>query len=158
MASATHIARTEGSEETRELGRALGELLAAGDVVALEGDLGAGKTVFAQGAALGLGFDGYVSSPTFVIVNEYAGRLPIYHVDLYRVSSEDELVDLGYREMFYGDGVALVEWADRVPGLLPDERIDIAMRITGETSREIEITGRGERLGGLVAGLGAKRD
>lgn len=158
MSTARHIARTGSPEETRRLGAALGALLAAGDVVALEGDLGAGKTVFTQGAAAGLGFDGYVSSPTFVIVNEYAGRVPIYHVDLYRVSSEDELLDLGYREMFYGDGVALVEWADRVPGLLPDERIDVAMRITGETSREIEILGRGERPRGLVAGLGTKSD
>ena len=100
---------TSSPDETLELGRLLGGWLAAGSVVALRGELGSGKTVLAQGLSLGLGFDGYVSSPSFVIVNEYDGRIPIYHIDLYRMDGPELLDSLGYRELFWSEGVALIE-------------------------------------------------
>jgi tRNA threonylcarbamoyladenosine biosynthesis protein TsaE len=133
------------SGESRELGRALGRLLKAGDLIALYGDLGSGKTVLAQGISTGLGYDGYVSSPSFVIVNEYAGRVPILHVDLYRIHNPAEIEDLGYRELFFGDGVAIIEWAERAQELLPDERLDIRISIDAPDRRTITLDAHGDR-------------
>jgi tRNA threonylcarbamoyladenosine biosynthesis protein TsaE len=124
---------TYAPEDTAELGRKLGGLLLAGDLICLIGELGAGKTSFAQGVARGLGVEGQVRSPSFTLIHEYYGRLPLYHLDLYRLNDPSELEDLGYEEYFYGDGVALVEWADRVrffspglkktyPGFCPENR------------------------------------
>lgn len=138
--------RTDSPEETRRFGRELGALLRPGDFVGLTGPLGSGKTVVIQGAAVGLGFDGYVTSPTFIIVNEYAGRVPIEHVDLYRITDARELMDIGYREFFFGDGVALVEWADRVPELLPDSRLDVEIGIAGEETREFNVSAHGDAV------------
>lgn len=109
-----------------------------------EGQLGSGKTVVIQGAAGGLGFEGYVTSPTFVIVNEYEGRLPILHVDLYRIVDSRELEDIGYREIFFCDGVALVEWADRAPELLPPDRLRVRIAIEGEDARAFTVDAFGE--------------
>jgi tRNA threonylcarbamoyladenosine biosynthesis protein TsaE len=139
--------RTNSPEETRRFGRELGELLRPGDFVGLTGPLGSGKTVVIQGAAVGLGFEGYVTSPTFIIVNEYSGRVPIEHVDLYRITDARELEDIGYREFFFGDGVALVEWADRVPELLPETRLDVAIVIAGEEAREFSVSAHGDTVG-----------
>lgn len=125
MGGARFEIATTSPDATRSFGRTLGQMLNPGAFVALVGGLGSGKTVLAQGIARGLGFRGRVSSPTFVIVNEYEGRTPVYHVDLYRIERADDLVGIGYREFFYGDGVTIVEWADRVPELLPDDRLDI---------------------------------
>lgn len=138
-----HVLVTRSPEATRELGRSLGGYLLAGGFVALTGDLGSGKTVLVQGIAEGLGCVGGVSSPSFVIVNEYRGRVPIYHVDLYRVTDPRSLHDLGYREFFYGDGVALVEWADRVPDLLPADRLDVWLEFAGAEERQITLAARG---------------
>jgi len=138
-----HVLVTRSPEETRELGSALGGSLLAGCFVALTGDLGSGKTVLVQGIADGLGCAGEVSSPSFVIVNEYRGRVPIYHIDLYRVTDSRSLHDLGYREYFYGDGVTLVEWADRVPDLLPPDRLDVSIELTGAEERRITMLSRG---------------
>lgn len=123
---------TNNEEETRQLGVRLAELLKPGDVLALEGDLGAGKTTFAQGVARGLGVEEAVDSPTFTIIKEYQGRLPFYHMDVYRLESPDE--DLGWDEFFFGDGVTLVEWAGRIEELLPDHTVRIALTVgkTGE--------------------------
>jgi tRNA threonylcarbamoyladenosine biosynthesis protein TsaE len=134
---------TDSPEETRRLGRALGASLRPGGFVGFEGQLGSGKTVMIQGAAQALGFDGYVTSPSFVIVNEYPGRVPILHVDLYRIADPRELEDIGYREIYFGDGVALVEWADRAPEFLPPGRLTVAIEIVGESAREITITADG---------------
>jgi len=120
-------------------------LLGAGDLIALYGDLGSGKTVLAQGISIGLGYDGYVSSPSFVIVNEYAGRIPILHIDLYRIHDPAEIEDLGYRELFFGDGVAIVEWAERARELLPDERLDIRIAINAPDKRTITFDAHGDR-------------
>ncbi len=128
-------------EQTREVGELLGQLLGKGSVVALIGELGSGKTVFAQGLARGLGVapDEYVSSPSFTIVNQYHGRIPIFHVDTYRLRSEPEMVALGYEEYFDPNGATVIEWADKVQGLLPERYITVHFTITGPQSRELEI-------------------
>ncbi len=115
--------------------------LRSGDVLALVGELGAGKTCFVQGLAHGLGVPErtYVRSPSFILMNEYpGGRLPMYHFDFYRLVDPGELADLGLDEYFYGDGVTVVEWADRFPGSMPKTARTISFRIAGETEREIE--------------------
>ncbi|MDR1798065.1 MAG: tRNA (adenosine(37)-N6)-threonylcarbamoyltransferase complex ATPase subunit type 1 TsaE [Clostridiales Family XIII bacterium] len=124
----------------REYGERLGSGLPAGAVVALYGDLGAGKTTLAQAIACGLGVKEPVTSPTFTLIHEYGGgRLPLYHFDVYRLSDASEMDELGYEEYFYGDGVCVVEWADRVEGLLPDGAVRIALAYTDdEGAREVE--------------------
>jgi tRNA threonylcarbamoyladenosine biosynthesis protein TsaE len=111
---------THTPEETKELGRQLGERLQPGDVIALEGDLGAGKTTFSQGVALGVGIERPIDSPTFTLIHEYDdGRIPFYHMDAYRLESAEE--ELGWDEYFYGDGAVLVEWASRIAPWLPED-------------------------------------
>ena len=127
----------------------MAELLAgmmdAGTVVALDGDLGAGKTRFSQSVARALGVKGVVNSPTFTIIKEYEGdRLPFYHMDVYRISGQ-EAGDLGLDDYFFGDAVTLVEWAERITDLLPDDYLAIRIRRTGETARMFELTPHGER-------------
>ncbi|MFZ5597599.1 MAG: tRNA (adenosine(37)-N6)-threonylcarbamoyltransferase complex ATPase subunit type 1 TsaE [Bacillota bacterium] len=140
-------------EETFALGEMLGRLAGPGDVFCLNGDLGAGKTVFAKGLASGLGVGDSVVSPTFTIVNEYQGRVPFYHMDVYRLGSPSEMDDLGYEEYFYGQGVVLVEWAGRVGELLPEDRLDIHISVLGEGHRRIVFSPRGERCQCLVEEL-----
>jgi tRNA threonylcarbamoyladenosine biosynthesis protein TsaE len=140
---------------TAALGRRLGRLLFPGAVVALVGPLGAGKTHLSRAVAEGLGLaDGRaVSSPTFVLIQEYRARLPVYHFDAYRLRGEGEFFDLGAHEYFDGSGVCLVEWADRVPGCLPTEHLRIELTVTGETSRRATLTATGERYEGMVRNL-----
>jgi len=137
---------TNGPEETLELGRQLGRLLVSGDLVALVGDLGAGKTCLAQGIAQGLDVpkSSYVRSPSFVILNVHAGRCDLNHLDLYRIHSPAELEDLGYREIFYGEGVTLIEWADKIEGLLPDKHLRVSLDFRNETERAIALEGIGD--------------
>jgi tRNA threonylcarbamoyladenosine biosynthesis protein TsaE len=137
---------------TEELGRRLGRLLFPGAVVALVGQLGAGKTHLVRAVAEGLDVadSRVVSSPTFVLIQEYQARLPIYHFDAYRLGSPDEFHDLGVHEYFEGDGVSLVEWADRVESCLPAEQLRITITITGETSRRFVIEARGSWYEELV--------
>ncbi len=131
--------------ETFALGEKLGRLVQPGDVVLLTGDLGAGKTWFAKGVAKGLGVTEHVSSPTYTIINEYQGRLPFYHMDVYRLSDPDEAYDLGLEEYFYGQGVTLVEWPQRIEDFLPREVMMIDITVTGEEGRELEFTPLGTR-------------
>jgi tRNA threonylcarbamoyladenosine biosynthesis protein TsaE len=139
---------------TEALGRALAAALFPGAVVALVGPLGAGKTHLVRAVAEALGADGRtVSSPTFVLIQEYAARLPVYHFDAYRLGSPDEFFDLGAHEYFEGTGVSLVEWADRVEPCLPAEHLRITIAVTGEHSRRFTLEGRGERYAALVRGL-----
>jgi tRNA threonylcarbamoyladenosine biosynthesis protein TsaE len=145
--------RTTSPDETREFGRALGATLGPGSFVGFEGQLGSGKTVTIQGAVEGLGYDGYVTSPSFIIANEYVGRLPILHVDLYRIVDSRELEDIGYRELFFSEGVALVEWPDRAPELLPSDRLRIRIGIDGENSRAFEVSAVGEGGAALLESL-----
>lgn len=134
------IVETASPEETRRAGERLGARLQPGDVVALIGELGAGKTCFIQGLAHGLGVTGDVTSPTFVLVNEYRGRLPIHHLDAYRTGSLTELADIGIEEMLHGDGVTVIEWADKLLPLLPARTITVRLSGLGDEPRRIAIT------------------
>jgi tRNA threonylcarbamoyladenosine biosynthesis protein TsaE len=137
---------------TNTLGRRLGELLFPGAVVALIGPLGAGKTHLVRAVAEGLEIadSRVVSSPTFVLIQEYEARLPIYHFDAYRLRGAGEFLDLGALEYFEGAGVCLVEWADRVEDCFPAERLRIALEVTGESSRRLAMEGSGQKYEAVV--------
>ncbi|HEY3367560.1 MAG TPA: tRNA (adenosine(37)-N6)-threonylcarbamoyltransferase complex ATPase subunit type 1 TsaE [Symbiobacteriaceae bacterium] len=133
---------THSPAETERLGRWLGGRLAPGDFVALTGDLGAGKTRLAGGILAGLSVERTGGSPTFTLLWEYQGRLPVYHWDVYRIASPLELEDLGYEEYFFGSGVNVVEWADRIEALWPDERLRIDLTYgPEENDRVLTFTG-----------------
>ena len=132
---------TKSHAETQALGERLGRALAAGDVVALTGDLGAGKTSFVQGLARGLGVRGRVASPSFTIVNEHEGRVPLFHVDFYRLESARELDHIGLDDYFARGGVVVVEWAERFPEALPAERLDIRIEVAGAELRRLHVGG-----------------
>ena len=135
---------SHSEEQTAQLGAALAEALQPGLVVALIGGLGAGKTRLVRAVAVAAGVDRReVSSPTFVLIQEYEGRLPIYHVDTYRLAGEEEFLDLGADEYLQGGGVCFIEWADRVVGVLPADVLTIDIRITGETTRELQFSAAG---------------
>ena len=137
------LKETYGSEETYRMGEEMGRKAEPGDVYALSGDLGTGKTVFAQGFAAGLGISGYVNSPTFTILQVYEeGRLPLYHFDVYRIEEPEEMEEIGYEDYFYGDGVTLIEWAELIDVLLPNRafRINISKDPgKGDDYRRIEM-------------------
>jgi tRNA threonylcarbamoyladenosine biosynthesis protein TsaE len=142
---------------TAALGAALAEALPKGGTVALYGTLGAGKTQLVQAIAEAAGVERRnVVSPTFVIIQEHQGRLPIYHIDAYRLRDEDEFLQLGPDEYFESDGLVLIEWADRVLGCLPGDRVEIRITVTGEQSRQFEITAIGGRHAGLIQALAAR--
>ena len=128
-------------KDTLRFGEKLAGRLKKGDFVALIGDLGSGKTVLTKGLAKGLGVKNsrYVNSPTFVIIKEYKGKLPLYHFDLYRLDHPGSLHAENFEEYFYGDGVTVVEWADKINGLLPKNRWEIHMSVAGEGERKIDI-------------------
>lgn len=139
---------TYSPAETEALGEKLGRAAAAGQVYCINGDLGAGKTVFTKGFAKGLDIAEHVTSPTFTIINEYEGRLPLYHFDVYRISCLEEMDDTGYEDYFYGEGVCLVEWAELVQELIPADAIWI--KVERDYTREddyrvITIRQEGER-------------
>ena len=119
---------SHSEQETEELGAALAGRLKAGDVVAYRGDLGAGKTAFTRGLARGLGCTGRVTSPTFTSVNEYEGRIPLFHVDLYRLGDEEELWDIGWEDYLGRGGVCAVEWSESCPGAMPPEAVAVTIR------------------------------
>jgi tRNA threonylcarbamoyladenosine biosynthesis protein TsaE len=131
--------RSASPDETEAAGEALGETLGPGAVVALTGELGAGKTCFIRGLARGLGARTGVTSPTFVLINEYRGRLSVHHVDLYRLESFTEVMDLGIPELMAGDGVTLIEWADKLGPLLPVDAIRVHVDGLGDEPRQISI-------------------
>jgi len=140
---------------TEAFGRRLAAHLFGGVVIALVGPLGAGKTHLVRAVAEGLGLvnSRVVSSPTFVLIQEYSGRLPIYHFDAYRLKHSGEFLELGVHEYFEGKGVCLVEWADRVEDVMPQEHLRIALEIIGETARRIAVEGRGARYQELVESI-----
>lgn len=141
-----------GEAQTDALGVLLGKRLDAGSVVGLIGDLGAGKTSFVQGIAAGLDVNrSEVASPTFSLVREYRGSLPIYHFDTYRLKDTDEFLELGADEMLAGDGVCLIEWADRMSDVLPKDVLWIEIRVTGETSRRFEFRAAGDRANRILS-------
>jgi tRNA threonylcarbamoyladenosine biosynthesis protein TsaE len=130
---------SDSAAATAEAGEALARTLGPGDVVALTGELGAGKTCFVQGLVRGLGATGRATSPTFVLVNEYRGHLPIHHVDAYRTTSLTELLEIGLDELMSGEGITVVEWADKLHSLLPARTIFVRIDGVGDERREITI-------------------
>ena len=135
---------TKSESETVSEGETLGKALAPGAVVALYGGLGAGKTAFTRGLAAGLGITMSVSSPTFTIVNEYIGEIPLFHFDMYRLESEKELFDVGWDDYLDRGGVCAVEWSEKVPGAFPQDVITVRLENLGGDLRRLEITGMGE--------------
>jgi tRNA threonylcarbamoyladenosine biosynthesis protein TsaE len=143
--------QTSSAKETQAMAKKLAKRLIPGDVITLEGDLGAGKTTFTQGLAEGLGIAGVINSPTFTIIKEYYGDTPLYHMDVYRL--EDEFEELGFDEYFYGDGVTVVEWASRIRSTLPEDLLEIEIRRLGEDLREVLLLPKGEHFRAICEGL-----
>lgn len=144
----------KGLEDTKEFGLKLGKLLKAGDIVCLNGDLGAGKTTLSKSIGLGLGVDEYITSPTFNLINEYNGRLRMYHFDVYRLDNVEDLYDLGFDEYFYGDGVCVIEWANRIEEVIPKERIVLDIENGDDINeRIIRIHGEGLSYQGIIKEL-----
>ena len=134
-------------DETSSLGQSLGRVAESGDVIALFGDLGAGKTTLTQfiGQGLQVPDSCYITSPTFSLLHEYPGRIPLFHMDLYRLSGEDDVIDLGFEDYLYGDGLVVIEWPDRLGALMPDNRLAIELTMTSESSRTAVFTAYGKK-------------
>ena len=147
------VVTTDCVEATRSVGIALGELADPGDVVILTGELGAGKTVIAKGAAAGLAVGGEVTSPTFNILLVYPGRLSLNHFDLYRLESSDQLDDVAYWETIESDGLSLVEWGDKFPRAVPADSLVLRVSATSDTARRIELEPNGDRSIELASAL-----
>ncbi len=141
----TIILTSRSPDETKNVGRIIGKVAYAGSVIALCGDLGSGKTTLTQGIAEGLEVDSFVTSPTFVIVNQYKGRLPLYHIDTYRLKSLDDMYELGYEEFFYNNGVTVIEWAQKIEPLLPEEYLRVELEYVNEFNRKITIKPYGQK-------------
>jgi tRNA threonylcarbamoyladenosine biosynthesis protein TsaE len=144
---------TRSPEQTQQLGKRLGEIARPGDVILLVGKLGAGKTCLAQGIAWGLGINDYAASPSFVLVRELHGRLPLYHMDFYRLDNIEEIAELGLDEYFYGRGVSVVEWAEKALSLLPPENLLIEMDYVAESERRLSLKPTGKRYREMAAQL-----
>ncbi len=139
----SQVLQIENESQMEKFGRLLGERLKAGDIVGLTGDLGAGKTTLTKSIAKGMGIDEHITSPTFTIVNEYdgdvaKGLVPLYHFDVYRINDEEELYDIGYEEYFFGKAACVVEWANLIPSLMPEESLWLDLRL-GTTDPEERI-------------------
>ncbi len=144
---------SHGPERTQALGRTLGENAQPGDVFLLVGGLGSGKTCLTQGVLWGLGSDEFARSPTFVLVSQYEGRHTLYHMDLYRLDTFEEVVDLGLDEMLFGDGVSVVEWADKGAGAFPEDHLLIRLEYVDEGTRRISLRPFGSRYEELVQAI-----
>ena len=138
--------------QTQKIARSIGEKLKAGDILALSGELGSGKTCFTGGLAGGLGIDEkyQITSPTFTLINEYPGRCRLHHFDVYRLKGCSDFEDLGYEEYFDGKGVAVIEWAEKIKQVLPVQTVFIQFEYLDENRRRIIITGQGKKLNELV--------
>jgi len=134
-------------DDTINIGSVIGENLNGGEIIALTGELGSGKTCITGGIARGMGIseEYYITSPTFTLINEYPGRIPLYHLDVYRLSGSRDLEDLGYEEYFYGKGAIVIEWADKIRDIIPKDSIFIYLRYLDEEKREIEISYKGDK-------------
>ena len=143
-------------EETQRFGKKIGHLARAGDVILLVGNLGAGKTCLTQGIAWGLDIGGYARSPSFVVVNEYRGRLPMYHIDLYRLDNIAEIANLGLDDYLYGKGLCVVEWADKALDLMSPQNLLIKIDLLGENERKLELITHGQRYKEMLADIKKK--
>jgi tRNA threonylcarbamoyladenosine biosynthesis protein TsaE len=144
---------TNTVEETIELGKKIGRSLNSGDIVCIDGDLGSGKTHLTKGIALGLGIDEHITSPTFNIVNEYEGRIKLYHFDVYRVNDPDEIAAIGFDEYIFSDAASVIEWSDYIKELIPDDHIQINIANESETRRNINIQFFGKRYDNIKEAL-----
>jgi tRNA threonylcarbamoyladenosine biosynthesis protein TsaE len=146
------VIQTRSASETARIGKSLGNRLLRGDVVALVGQLGAGKTQFIKGLASGVGIvnSPYISSPSFTLINEYPGEIPFYHIDLFRLGREKEAEELGLEDYFQGRGITAIEWADKIPSFLPQEMLFVSIAYIDKNTRSIEIIGKGKRYLNLV--------
>ena len=146
------VFQTKSTSETIRVGKDIGRWLLPGDVVALVGELGAGKTQFIKGLAAGVGIENsaYVSSPSFTLIHEYPGQMPFYHIDLFRLGREQEAEDLGLEDYFLGRGITAIEWADKIPSLLPKELLFISIAYVDKDIRSLEIVGKGKHYLNLV--------
>ena len=149
---------TKSPEETQNIGRRLGEVSRPGDVILLTGALGSGKTCLTQGIAWGLGSKEHALSPTFVIMRELRGRLPLYHVDLYRLDRLEETLDLGLDDYFGSDGLCVVEWAEKAMTLMPHDHLLIEMEFVADTERRLRLKPVGQRYENMVGEIGQLRD
>ena len=132
--------KTTTSEETIKLGEKIGSALKAGDIIAMKGTLGAGKTTITKGIASALGIEDTITSPTFCLISEYEGKkLPLYHMDVYRLDSEEDFLNLGVEEMLYGDGVCIIEWSEKVMKVLPKKTIILTITPEEDGSRIIQL-------------------
>lgn len=147
------VIRTDSAQGTRSVGEAIGTLARPGDVVLLSGDLGAGKTQLVKGIAQALGVPEHVTSPTFNIMLVHEGRIPLYHVDLYRLEHADELEDIDYFDTLEADGIVAVEWGDRFPEAAPPDHLLVELNICGDAERELKVAAVGEKAAHLMAGL-----
>lgn len=145
---------TKNVEETLQVGRILGSLLWAKDCICLNGDLGAGKTHLTKGIAMGMGIESEITSPTFTIVQEYDANIRLFHFDMYRLSGEDELYEMGFSDYLRTDGAMVIEWSEKVLSALPTDRLDITIAYTGEeNSRNLQFQAGGKRSADLLARL-----
>lgn len=140
-------------KDTEEIGKIISHCLEKGTVLCLDGDLGVGKTALTQFMAREFGVDEYITSPTFTIIKEYQGRLPFYHMDVYRIDSEDDMYDLGYDEYIYSEGVTIIEWSHKIIGMLPEERINIEIQRVSDQSRLMIVDGKGKAFEKLAEEL-----
>jgi tRNA threonylcarbamoyladenosine biosynthesis protein TsaE len=144
---------TRSPEETQKVGVKLGELALPGDVFLLVGELGVGKTCLTQGIAWGLGIKEYAASPSFVVVRELQGRLPLYHIDFYRLDHLEEIAELGLDDYLYGKGVCVLEWAEKGLSLLPEEHLMIEMDYLSDSERRLKFKPGGKRYQEIVSQL-----
>lgn len=144
---------THSFEETVNVGKKLGSILKPGDVICLTGDLGTGKTALTNGIAKEMGIMSYITSPTFTLVNEYQGRYPLYHFDVYRIANADEMFEIGFEEYLNGEGITIIEWGELISDILPDEIIKVTISKNLEKGldvREISIKFCGPRYSGYT--------
>ncbi len=142
---------SDSVQKTLSIGKLIAGNLNKGDIVCLFGDLGSGKTILTKGISSGLGVDkDKVTSPTFVILRQYKGKLPVYHFDLYRLDLPEDMLDLGYEEYLFDEGVSVIEWADKLGNLLPREALKIKLLVAGENKRKLEICAEGPRYRRLL--------
>jgi len=137
---------TKSPEDTQKLGKKISKLIKPGDLLAFYGELGAGKTCLIQGISRGLEVKDYVTSPSFTIINEYKGKILVFHFDLFRLSNIEEILDLGYEEYFYGEGLTVIEWAEKIENLLPRDHLKIDIKFKSYYERRISLIPKGDRF------------
>ena len=145
--------KSNSTKETLKIGEKIGKLLNRGDIICLIGELGCGKTTLIKGITKGVDVASYVHSPTFIIVLKYEGKFPVYHIDLYRIENVQDAVDFGIEEYLKGDGITLIEWAEKIESLLPQEYLLIKLKLKTKNCRILEFIPKGERFVKLVKKL-----